>query len=372
MNRKDNPLYLQVKEQILQQLLEQDLRIGDKLPTEAMLAAAFDTSRTTVKRALDELVESGLIEKRAGSGSYVLPRLLQLKQEIAANKMSKRVAFIAPNISDLYSYGLLQGIYSQIEVFKYDLVLYTTFNRLEKEQDAIERALAGKADGIILWPTARYGSSELLRKIVHQNYPIVLVDHELKDLDCHCIMSDHMASGYIATRYLLQHGHRHIGFIATSITLAPSQLNRLRGYWTALEEQGVTVPVSMQQTNLPPSETDHFDMALRQYFEHNPELTALICNGGLMLRVVEVLESLGKKVPDHVSIVCFDGFENAKYTVCPPTHVRQAEREIGIEAVKLLQQLFDKPDLASRVVQFPVKIVEGKTVRDIRKRRKFH
>ena len=50
----------------------------DKLPTEKELTERYQVSRQTVRQALERLVELGLIEKRQGSGSRVLPQTLSL------------------------------------------------------------------------------------------------------------------------------------------------------------------------------------------------------------------------------------------------------------------------------------------------------
>lgn len=64
------PLYLQVEDKIRRQLLF-GMKPGDRVNTEAELARLFDVSIVTVRGALSELVQKGLIEKRRGSGTYV-------------------------------------------------------------------------------------------------------------------------------------------------------------------------------------------------------------------------------------------------------------------------------------------------------------
>jgi GntR family transcriptional regulator len=60
--------------------------VGESLPGEHKLAAQYDVSRVTVRRALDALAEDGLIEKRAGSGSIIKapePGSQSIKADIA-------------------------------------------------------------------------------------------------------------------------------------------------------------------------------------------------------------------------------------------------------------------------------------------------
>ena len=366
MNYTENPLYLQVREQLLQRFLEMDIQAGDKLPTEAAMAEKLSVSRATVKRAFSQLADEQLIERQMGSGTYVLPAMVALRQEMLASKKPRRVAFVLPELTDRHSYHILRGVCRQAEEYKDDLELYNTFGSAAKEQDALRRVQKAQADGLLLWPALSHGENDMLRELSEKKLPIVLIDHQLTGWNCHCIMSDHIDAGRRATRYLLERGHQQIGFIATWATLAPSQQERLQGYHMAFAEKGLTAAASLQETHLPPSKNEQLEPAIIRYFEERPQLTAVICSGGLLMRVVKILGKLGKRVPDDVSLVCFDGFENSRYAACPPTYIQQPEKEMGQEAVNLLHRLFRMPKLNTQILKFPIQLVEGTTVRDLR------
>lgn len=73
------PKYYQVKHDILG--LMADLQPGDAVPTERRLAERFATSRTTVRKAIAELVVDGRLERTQGSGTYIAqPKLMQVRQ----------------------------------------------------------------------------------------------------------------------------------------------------------------------------------------------------------------------------------------------------------------------------------------------------
>lgn len=65
------PLYLQIKEAILQQIKEKELVAGDKLLSEAQFQKSFKVSRITVRKAIDELVEEGYLTRLQGKGTFV-------------------------------------------------------------------------------------------------------------------------------------------------------------------------------------------------------------------------------------------------------------------------------------------------------------
>lgn len=70
-NHAKTPLYYQVREELTRRIREGEFRVGDMLPTEEALAKAYAVSRITVKRALLDLVNEGLITRRQGKGTFV-------------------------------------------------------------------------------------------------------------------------------------------------------------------------------------------------------------------------------------------------------------------------------------------------------------
>src|SRR3954468_4361683 len=65
------PKYRQVLESLSKDILSGRYRAGQKLPSEAALVQQFRTSRITVGRALRDLAQRGLVDRVAGSGTYV-------------------------------------------------------------------------------------------------------------------------------------------------------------------------------------------------------------------------------------------------------------------------------------------------------------
>lgn len=77
LNRKSSiPLYEQIKQIIRNQILSGEYVAGSRLPTEEEFCDHFSVSKITVKRALNDLARTGIIERRQGSGSIVAPKLL--------------------------------------------------------------------------------------------------------------------------------------------------------------------------------------------------------------------------------------------------------------------------------------------------------
>jgi len=65
------PFYIQIRQYIIDNIQQKKWRPNDKIPSENELAEKFGVSRITVKKALDTLVEEGIIYRIQGRGSFV-------------------------------------------------------------------------------------------------------------------------------------------------------------------------------------------------------------------------------------------------------------------------------------------------------------
>ena len=93
------PLYYQLKEIFLDKIENKELQEGDLIPSENELQQIYDVSRSTVRNAIQLLVNEGLVEKKKGKGTFVkrrkieeqLPVLKSFTQEMAGMDAGKKV-----------------------------------------------------------------------------------------------------------------------------------------------------------------------------------------------------------------------------------------------------------------------------------------
>lgn len=87
VNDENKPLYLQIKETILQQIHQKELTPGDKLLSEAQFQKRFNVSRITVRKAIDELVEEGYLTRLQGKGTFVKNRQQAQQQSLSLTQL---------------------------------------------------------------------------------------------------------------------------------------------------------------------------------------------------------------------------------------------------------------------------------------------
>ncbi|MBQ5938725.1 GntR family transcriptional regulator [Massilia sp. AB1] len=78
VNLEDNsPLYMQLARKLAQDVRDGRYQADQALPSERTLSELLDVSRVTARKAIDQLVDQGLVVRRRGSGNYIAPRIEQ-------------------------------------------------------------------------------------------------------------------------------------------------------------------------------------------------------------------------------------------------------------------------------------------------------
>lgn len=72
VNRKNGPMYLQIKEILKDRILHGVYAIDTNIPSEPLLEEEFKVSKVTVRNAIKELVQEGYVEKKSGKGTRVI------------------------------------------------------------------------------------------------------------------------------------------------------------------------------------------------------------------------------------------------------------------------------------------------------------
>lgn len=90
-NSSSVPIYEQIKETIINQILTNELKEEEMLPSIRTLAQDIRISVMTIKKAYDELEKEGYIITRHGKGSFVAPKNTELAKENAKKDIEKYV-----------------------------------------------------------------------------------------------------------------------------------------------------------------------------------------------------------------------------------------------------------------------------------------
>ncbi len=360
-------LYERISTYVLEQIRSGALGPGDRVASEMELAAQFEVSRITSKRALEVLREAGLIERVRGKGSFVvqdLPDLngvtTPLRGRIAGGPAPRRrpgtIGLVIPDVSEAYGLELLRAIEERCADHGVHLLVRRTRGRQPDEEKAVDSFVAsGEVDGMIVFPVhGDFYNASLLRQVL-DGYPIVLVDRHLSGIPVSAVHTDNVAAARALTERLIELGHHHIAFVSPPPQNTSSIEERLKGFHAAFSgrepgEHQAHQLITLRAT-LPGSFTpEHVsaDVAtIRAFRAEAPEVTAYVACEYNLARMLDrafappEAQAPSPRRPDDQRderrpvIACFDS-PGDPISGAPYLHVRQDQDEMGRQAVDLL------------------------------------
>ncbi|MCG4281257.1 GntR family transcriptional regulator [Lacticaseibacillus saniviri] len=113
-----SPVYIQIHNQIKQDIEAGKWKIGDRIPSERDLAVTFGVSRMTLRQAVQTLVDEGVLERRIGAGTYVASQKVQEKVSGVTSFTDLMLAQGKQPSSKTISYHVAKPSLSEIEKLK--------------------------------------------------------------------------------------------------------------------------------------------------------------------------------------------------------------------------------------------------------------
>lgn len=204
-------------------------------------------------------------------------------------------------------------------------------------RSVLDRLLAWRVDGVVLIASIYREGSEQLIRYMNQT-PMIVLDNRLGS-PVPSVAVDQRTGGYTAAKHLLDLGHRKIGIINGPKDWFGA-FHRREGWLNALHEAGLE-PVFEQEGDW--SAADGY-IAVNEEHEKGADYTALLCgNDTMALGAITALRGLGKRIPEDISLVGFDGMPDSQYYDPALTTVYQPFRELGLMGLNYLLDLINDP-----------------------------
>jgi len=348
MARKSLPKYELVKDYIMNHIGGSQFNPHDRLPSESELANILDVSSITVRKALSDLVNEGVIYRIRGKGSFLAD-----KKSEAPVSLSRLVVFIisGKEIYDSSYIQIIKAMQSLLTLHDYRLVIEFIEDNVRQEDELISKINLSDYSGILLYSSDPNSAKPYLKLLSSEGVPFVMLDRYPNGMPVNSVVCNNQDGAYEATEHLLTLGHRHIGFTAYDYHLS-SEVDRFNGYRNALADFGIEEDRSIQFLEM---ELDYAALLPRI---RGRELTALFCvNDRKALEAVEQLTALGVRIPEEISIMGFDDFAGSRFSKVPLSTVRQDFDSLGNESAKLLLDLIDGNAVGSKKILLPTSLV---------------
>jgi len=214
-----------------------------------------------------------------------------------------------------------------------------------------------KVDGLIILGQIQKSYIELIQEIT---MPTVFLDFYAENAEMDSIITDNFYGAYEITNYLLQKGHKEIGFVGNLYSTSSIQ-DRFLGYYKSLLEH--QIPLKNEYIiNDRDEKGKYIDLVLP---EHPP--TAFVCNCDQIAHIlIENLKKKGFRVPEDYSVVGFDNDIYARITDPKLTTMAVNIEEMAQSAAQFVVEKVKNPEKKFGRVSIKGNIVYRHSVKDLK------
>ncbi|MFA6713822.1 MAG: LacI family DNA-binding transcriptional regulator [Victivallaceae bacterium] len=316
------------------------------------IAMKLGMSKATVSKAINGRPDVGektreKVLRFARKFNYTPDRFAQALKM----KKSNLIGIIMHEMRHDFFVEIARGITSEAQRNGYQAVFASSEGSTKNEAALIDDFIGRYIDGLVIIPCIGEDASHL-EELAADNYPCVIVDNYIEGLDIPFVGTDFEEGGYIAAKFLLENGHRNIGFILGRKELS-STPERLAGYERALTEAGIEFRTQYVRFGSYSVESGqkNAEILLRDF----PEVDAILCaNADLSEGAAKAVSDAGKNIPEDISLMDFGG---SRFTA-----VNQENEEIGKTAVNTLLNIFNREKIIGEIIINP-RITDRDSVR---------
>lgn len=295
------------------------------------VSARAGVSLATVSRVINN---SGRVSDK--TRQKVLAAMAELEyrpnsiaQSLASNR-SNSVGILVPELHGPFFGVLVSGIEAELRDAGKHVIITVGHSDEAKEKDGIEFLAGRKCDALVLHVDAV--SDDDIVELCAGPVPVVIVNRFVPGASRHCISIDNQRGGYLATRHVLEMGHRSVAYIAGPQWKLDAN-ERLIGHKRALAEFGLDfVDTLMVEGNF--QESSGGD-SMRQLLRSELPFSAVVCaNDSMAAGAMKVARESGLQVPENLSIVGFDNVIIARYLYPQLSTIDYPVNEMGQMAAR--------------------------------------
>jgi len=350
--------YEVIKQYLIDNIRRKDLKNGDQIMPELELMEKLNVSRHTIRKAIDELVVEGWLTKQQGRGTFVND------PEANMNIKGKLVGVVTTYLNDYIFPEIISGIESVLSKNNCSIVLGNTENSITKERQVLSSMLNNGLSGLIIEPTKSVfpaANKDLLAKFKDKGIPILYMHTEYNELPSSFVVEDEKKAGYLATKHLIELGHKRVAGIFKSDDRQGH--GRYEGYLDALLEYEIEADQNIVTWFTTETKEELFEEANFKKLYKSLELaTAIVCyNDQLALLVFNALKKMGSRVPEDYSIVSFDNAKLAQNGGINLTTVAHPKERLGEEAAFAIIELMHNKQSKIEITMKPELIVREST-----------
>jgi DNA-binding LacI/PurR family transcriptional regulator len=298
---------------------------GVRLPGEQELAQRFQVAHMTLRHAIANLVDEGVLIRVRGKGTYVVDKNENTLPQLTRWPMVLLVPTDAYRLDPYYFPDILEGFQGFMKESGYHAIV---------QSDDLIR-VAPEQGSTIAYLVLEENQARRLDQLRDQGYRVLAINHYTGRRSIPKVRIDDAQGVASAVAHLAAFGHKRLGFIRGPHTNLDA-IERLRGFRSAVKEHHIC---AAHEAGDGFNEAAGY-AAARQLLSLPNRPTALVCASDLSaLGVIKAAHDLGFSVPRGLSVIGFGDFSVADYMLPALTTIQQARSALGRAAAQSLIDL---------------------------------
>ncbi len=303
------------------------------------LSAHTGYSVGTISRVLNnqpnvsEKARTAILRAAEECGFQLNANAKQLKQQHGTS-----ILVVVKGTSNELFASLVEAIQTRIAQTDYPLIVDYIDENGNEVRRGVQLCREKKPLGILFLGGNR---ENFLADFGNIHVPCVLVTNDASDFgfpNLSSVSSDDALASSLAIDHLVSLGHRRIAVIGGDPSISNTTLLRFNGCMEAFARHGITFHVSTDYQAVRYSYADGY-RAARELLAHSGDFTAIFAMSDVMaIGAIRALKDAGKRVPEDVSVMGFDGLNIGEYTVPRLSTICQNVEELAQQSIHLLLQ----------------------------------
>lgn len=277
------------------------------------------------------------------------------------NNRSFTLGLIIPDISNGFYANMAKGVEAESRCQGWNVILCNAGDSARRQQEYVEVLASKGVDGIVMTPVSNASLAETQRasdRLIALGIPFVQFDRSALTPMSNATVANHEEGGYMATKHLIDLGHRRIACITGSLYLEGAA-SRLEGYKRALSEHGIPLDEDIIYQGDYRAESGRKAM---EYLEGKDFSAVFSFNDYMAYYVYQYLREHGHRVPEDCSIVGYDDDAFSVIISPPLTTIHQPIYDMGRNAAQIIFAIVDKKQKQPIINEFKLELrVRGST-----------
>lgn len=327
------------------------------------IAKTAGVSISTVSRVLNGKAEQFRISKKSQQKVRETARRLNyVPNQFAANLKSGKsntIALIIPSLSNPFFAEIASEINAEIRNRGYITIIGDSDENTDTENEELLQMQSRNIEGLVIVPCSQ--DSKNIKKLHDRGVPVICIDRYFEDQDIPYVSTDNYEGAVMATKHLIDLGHKRIACIQGVQHSVPNQL-RIKGYKDAMTSSGITdYHISGDEFSV---ENGYKETKLLLQLKERPTAIFALSNT-IAMGCMKALREEGLSIPEDISLIAFDDHPYLDYLATPLTCITQPTREVCRLAVKHLFFMLQKKEIKSKQILLKPELKYRKSVRRI-------